>query len=159
MGIKVGTNDRSLSIVQRLLENSYVKEKTIAVVQRTLSTESSSVRFDEKGSTRVEILFDTVVRKKTDNTVRIHGLAENCHEERAPIVFYCKSSWVNDEKKHQNNESSDASLKSFVIDPEEKPSAFNNTDFSVIFENKHDGTLLGTGEGYLRFEKDRSQTL
>ncbi len=159
MNTEYKTNARSLNLVQRLLENSYIEKNTVTVIRHSLDTEPSPVRFDEKGSTRVEILFDTVDKGKTGKTVRLHGLTENCEEERAPIVFYCKSSWVNDETNGKIDDSSMLPLKSFVIDPAENPAALSNTEFSVTFENPHDGTLLATGEGYLRFGRDSPKTV
>ncbi len=153
------TSDRSLNLVQRLLENSYIEKNPVAVVRQSRNTEPSPVRFDEKGSTRVDILFDTAVNGNKGKTVSLHGLAENCEEERAPIVFYCESSWVNGGTNYQVDDSTMLPLKSFVIDPVENPAALSNTEFSVTFENPNDGTLLGTGKGYLRFGRDRLKTV
>lgn len=148
----VETLNQSVGLVRCLLQNCYVNDSAVASVQPIASFKSSHCRLDAKGSTRVELLFDAVSIEKNAKTINLHGLAENCEEEKVPLFFYCETTW--DDDVAAQNTSQQAS-SSFVLAAAESPSMFCDTEFSVIFEDPQNGKVVGKGEGYLRFEKER----
>lgn len=147
-------NNRTLGIVHHLLAARCTVNNTIVVVRQGALKNHSSIGFEGKGSTRIEVLFDSVVKGKTGKSIRLQGLAEDCEGELIPIAFYCETRFARNVESTIFNDTPTQTLNSFVIDPVEKLSSFCNTEFSVIFENSYDGSFLGTGKGYLRFGKD-----
>ncbi|RUM40749.1 MAG: hypothetical protein DSY80_09795 [Desulfocapsa sp.] len=152
MNSNVDTLNQSVGLVRCLLQNCYVKDAAVVDVQPIGPFKSSYCRLDAKGSTRVELLLDAVSIAKKAKTINLHGLAENCEEEKVPLFFYCETIW-NDDITAEN--SFQQATNSFVLAAAENPSVFYDTEFNVFFEDPQNGEVAGRGEGYLRFEKER----
>ncbi len=147
--------NQSVLLVESLLQKRFAGNNTVSIMQNNkMSAERLLPRFDAKGSTRVEVLYDTVEDGGDCEVINLHGLAENCEEKQVPLVFFCEMVWL-DAVKMRNIDAIGQAPSSFVIGSVGKPSIFHNTAFSVIFENKQNGDLVGRGEGYLRFEKEQ----
>ena len=150
-------SDQSTRLVLNLLEQHFTGNNTISILQSNkLSDEKLLPRFNAKGSTRIEVLYDIVATGGNCEVINLQGLAENCEEEQVPIIFFCEMVWLDAGKTMMSVDAKEQLPSSFVIDPLENPSTFRNTVFSVLFENQQNGKLIGKGEGYLRFDKCQS---
>jgi len=147
-------SSQSLSLIHELLRMSFHRDTESISIQARQCNCEADLDFDSKGSTRVEILYDTLLTEKNSERIMVYGIAENTDEQQVPFTLFCETRW-NDTEYPQNRLSSldKKQIKSLIMDFKENSHTLSGADFGIVFKDEGNGQEIGEGFGYLRFER------